>query len=167
MEEMRSKSYNSNYGHTNTTIFSNNNENPKPENLRCHSASSSSYSSSHHPISNPNNKTNYYHHSREDDFKNKKGKPTPPSSSSAGWVLGDPAEMQRKKRVTSYKAYTVEGKLKGSLKKSFRWIKMRVKEQNKSKTLSKSQNRNKWLLNSVMPPSATPAPQPLQCPYHR
>lgn len=36
--------------------------------------------------------------------------------------LSDP-ELQRKKRVASYKVYTVEGKMKGSLKKSVRWIK--------------------------------------------
>lgn len=37
------------------------------------------------------------------------------------WSLTDP-EMQRKKRIASYKSYTVEGKVKGSIKKSFKWI---------------------------------------------
>ncbi|KAH0969838.1 hypothetical protein GBA52_028434 [Prunus armeniaca] len=32
-------------------------------------------------------------------------------------------ELQRKKRVASYKMYSVEGKMKGSFRKSFRWLK--------------------------------------------
>ncbi|GAB4842576.1 hypothetical protein Ancab_012552 [Ancistrocladus abbreviatus] len=44
------------------------------------------------------------------------------SSSSSSWRFSDP-ELQRKKRVASYKVYAVEGKMKGSLRKSFRWIK--------------------------------------------
>ncbi|CAL1376569.1 unnamed protein product [Linum trigynum] len=43
-------------------------------------------------------------------------------SRSWGKMNFDP-ELQRKKRVVSYKAYAMEGKMKGSLKKSFRWIK--------------------------------------------
>ncbi|XAR67601.1 hypothetical protein NMG60_11002421 [Bertholletia excelsa] len=43
-------------------------------------------------------------------------------SRSGRWSLNDP-ELQRKKRVAEYKAYAMEGKMKGSLKKSFRWIK--------------------------------------------
>ncbi|KAE8708712.1 protein HOTHEAD-like [Hibiscus syriacus] len=43
-------------------------------------------------------------------------------SSSKSWSFTDP-ELQRKKRVASYKVYAVEGKMKGSLRKSFRWIK--------------------------------------------
>ncbi|KNA17264.1 hypothetical protein SOVF_081590 [Spinacia oleracea] len=46
------------------------------------------------------------------------------SSSKAGWCFSDP-EMQRKKRVASYKSYSVEGKIKRSFSKSFRWIKGR------------------------------------------
>lgn len=38
------------------------------------------------------------------------------------------AEMQRKKRVASYKVYSVEGKMKMSWKKSFRWIKNRCSQ---------------------------------------
>ncbi|GAB2225163.1 hypothetical protein Droror1_Dr00005951 [Drosera rotundifolia] len=38
--------------------------------------------------------------------------------------FGDP-EMQRKKRVVGYKVYGFEGKVKGSFRKSFRWIKER------------------------------------------
>lgn len=44
------------------------------------------------------------------------------ASSSKTWSFNDP-ELQRKKRVASYKFYAVEGKMKGSLRKSFRWIK--------------------------------------------
>ncbi|CAI9757686.1 unnamed protein product [Fraxinus pennsylvanica] len=44
------------------------------------------------------------------------------SSSSKTWSLNDP-ELQRKKRIASYKAYSMEGKMKGSFKKSFSWIK--------------------------------------------
>ncbi|KAI0508025.1 uncharacterized protein LOC110099143 [Dendrobium catenatum] len=45
------------------------------------------------------------------------------SSFKGGW-LNDP-ELQRKKRVAGYKVYSVEGKVKGSFRKSFRWIKDR------------------------------------------
>ncbi|KAJ3684722.1 hypothetical protein LUZ61_013886 [Rhynchospora tenuis] len=44
-------------------------------------------------------------------------------SSKKGW-MNDP-EFQRKKRVAQYKAFTVEGKVKGSFRKSFRWLKDR------------------------------------------
>lgn len=51
------------------------------------------------------------------DWKLKKVK-----STNGSWRFSDP-EFQRKKRVAGYKVYTVEGKLKGSFRKSFRWIK--------------------------------------------
>lgn len=54
------------------------------------------------------------------DWKLKKGKIT--SSSSKSWSFNDP-EFQRKKRVASYKVYSVEGKVKGSFRRSFRWLK--------------------------------------------
>ncbi|CAN4100083.1 unnamed protein product [Withania somnifera] len=44
------------------------------------------------------------------------------SSSLKNWSFNDP-EMQRKKRVVGYKAYGVEGKMKGSFRKSIKWIK--------------------------------------------
>ncbi|CAD5318924.1 unnamed protein product [Arabidopsis thaliana] len=53
-----------------------------------------------------------------EDQNPKKGR----SSSSSSWGFVDP-DLQRKKRVVSYRAYTVEGKLKGSFRKSFKWIK--------------------------------------------
>lgn len=55
------------------------------------------------------------------DGKMKKSK-SRVASSSKTWGFNDP-ELQRKKRVVSYKAYAMEGKMKGSLRKSFRWIK--------------------------------------------
>ncbi|EOY27156.1 Uncharacterized protein TCM_029075 [Theobroma cacao] len=55
------------------------------------------------------------------EIKIKKSK-SPFGSSSKSWSFNDP-ELQRKKRVASYKVYAVEGKMKGSLRKSFRWIK--------------------------------------------
>ncbi|KAL0908058.1 hypothetical protein M5K25_022524 [Dendrobium thyrsiflorum] len=38
-----------------------------------------------------------------------------------GW-FNDP-EVQRRKRIAGYKIYSVEGKVKGSLKNSIRWLK--------------------------------------------
>ncbi|KAI5669678.1 hypothetical protein M9H77_19531 [Catharanthus roseus] len=55
------------------------------------------------------------------DWKMKKGKSTN-GSTSKSWNFSDP-EFQRKKRVASYKVYSVEGKVKGSFRRSFRWLK--------------------------------------------
>ncbi|KAK4343366.1 hypothetical protein RND71_036460 [Anisodus tanguticus] len=55
------------------------------------------------------------------EVKFKKSKSTN-GSTSKKWSFIDP-ELQRKKRVASYITYTVEGKVKGSIKKSFHWIK--------------------------------------------
>lgn len=47
------------------------------------------------------------------------------SSTKRRWLaLGDP-DLERKRRVASYKAYAVEGRVKGSFRKSFKWIKDR------------------------------------------
>ncbi|KAJ1423423.1 hypothetical protein SESBI_12357 [Sesbania bispinosa] len=57
------------------------------------------------------------------DLKLKKGKSISGGSSfSKSWSFADP-EIQRKRRVASYKMYSVEGKIKGSFRKSFRWLK--------------------------------------------
>ncbi|GMP40012.1 hypothetical protein CsSME_00010633 [Camellia sinensis var. sinensis] len=40
----------------------------------------------------------------------------------------DAREMKRKKRVAKYKWYAVEGKVKASLKKGYRWFKRRCSE---------------------------------------
>ncbi|KAL7235319.1 hypothetical protein ACSBR1_018757 [Camellia fascicularis] len=42
--------------------------------------------------------------------------------------LFDAREMKRKKRVVKYKWYAVEGKVKDSLKKGYRWFKRRCSE---------------------------------------
>ncbi|KGN45515.1 uncharacterized protein LOC101209615 [Cucumis sativus] len=55
------------------------------------------------------------------EVKMKKGKSNM-GSTSKSWSFKDP-ELQRKTRVAGYKVYAVEGKMKGSLRKSFRWIK--------------------------------------------
>ncbi|XWS36123.1 hypothetical protein CRYUN_Cryun20dG0057500 [Craigia yunnanensis] len=49
--------------------------------------------------------------------------PTRPSQeASKPWGFTDPL-MKRKKRIAKYKVYTVEGKVKSSLRKGLRWIK--------------------------------------------
>jgi len=55
------------------------------------------------------------------EMKVKKGKRAA-AKPSKSWSFSDP-ELQRKKRVAGYKIYAAEGKMKGSLRKSFRWIK--------------------------------------------
>ncbi|KAL8043390.1 hypothetical protein ABFX02_09G116700 [Erythranthe guttata] len=45
------------------------------------------------------------------------------SSSSNRWNYNSDPEFQRKKRVVAYKAYSVNGTMMGSVKRSFRWIK--------------------------------------------
>ncbi|XP_044497561.1 uncharacterized protein LOC123219621 [Mangifera indica] len=66
--------------------------------------------------------SNYNYNNSNKEIKMKKSKSTFGSSSSRSWSFSDP-ELQRKKRVASYKVYTVEGKLKGSFRKSLKWIK--------------------------------------------
>ncbi|KAK4375376.1 hypothetical protein RND71_006053 [Anisodus tanguticus] len=44
------------------------------------------------------------------------------SKSKVMWSFNEP-EMQRKKRVVGYKAYGVEGEMKSSFRKTFKWIK--------------------------------------------
>ncbi|KAI3911833.1 hypothetical protein MKW92_019704 [Papaver armeniacum] len=55
------------------------------------------------------------------DLKFKKAKS---GGTSKIWCFNDP-ELQRKKRVASYKVYSVEGNIKGTFRKSVRWIKDR------------------------------------------
>ncbi|XP_018627806.1 uncharacterized protein [Nicotiana tomentosiformis] len=132
MEDFRSKSYNNSrtqaesYSYTTTDVgYGNGNgygePNPNPTgfrgDLRCYSAS---YASS----SNNNNNNTQMELSAAKDVKFKKGGKSSNGSVSKSWSFSD-AELQRKKRVASYKVYTVEGKVKGSIKKSFRWIKER------------------------------------------
>ncbi|KAM7277036.1 hypothetical protein ACFE04_018902 [Oxalis oulophora] len=81
---------------------------PSSLELWCYSAS---YAQSQMDYNTANNR----------DSKIKKGQT---SSSSKSWRLDDP-EFQRKKRVASYKMYSVEGKVKGTFRRSFRWLKDR------------------------------------------
>lgn len=74
-----------------------------------------SYSTSH--------ATNYAQPAeKEVKMKKSKSRVVASSSSSKSWSFADP-ELQRKKRIVSYKAYAMEGKMKGTFRKSFRWIK--------------------------------------------
>ncbi|GFP85706.1 hypothetical protein PHJA_000714300 [Phtheirospermum japonicum] len=45
------------------------------------------------------------------------------SASTKNWDFNMDPELQRKKRVAGYKAYAVEGKMKSTFRKSFRWMK--------------------------------------------
>ena len=74
---------------------------PKPYDLRCYSAS---YAQSKPQVV-------------PKDMKFKTGKSIIKSLSFAN------PEFQRKKRIASYKMYSAEGKVKLSLRKSFRWLK--------------------------------------------
>ncbi|KAK3007450.1 hypothetical protein RJ639_014997 [Escallonia herrerae] len=76
---------------------------------------SSSYASSVHPSYGNSN----LGPASKEVVKIKKIKNDGLGSTSKSWSLSDP-ELQRKKRVAGYKVYTVEGKMKGSLRKSFR-----------------------------------------------
>ncbi|KAG8070268.1 hypothetical protein GUJ93_ZPchr0006g42920 [Zizania palustris] len=49
--------------------------------------------------------------------------PPPPPAYDAGGSGFDDAELQRRKRLVAYKAYDVEGKVKNSFRRSFKWIK--------------------------------------------
>nr|XP_004501457.1 uncharacterized protein LOC101508769 [Cicer arietinum] len=57
------------------------------------------------------------------DLKLKKGKSFSSGSSFSKTLSFADPELQRKKRVASYKMYSVEGRVKGSFRKSFRWLK--------------------------------------------
>ncbi|CDO98797.1 unnamed protein product [Coffea canephora] len=49
---------------------------------------------------------------------------TPASSNAkSSWQRGKDSEVKRKQRIASYKAYAVEGKIKASVRKTFRWMK--------------------------------------------
>ncbi|KAL2974306.1 hypothetical protein AAZX31_14G096900 [Glycine max] len=86
---------------------------PRPCDLRSYSVS---YAQAQMGPNNYNNK----------DLKMmKKGKSmsSRATSISKSWSFATDPEIQRKKRVASYKMYSVEGKVKGSFRKSFRWLK--------------------------------------------
>ncbi|XP_004510407.1 uncharacterized protein [Cicer arietinum] len=66
--------------------------------------------------------TNYAYEVSNKEMKIEKGERTFGKTSKNWSFINDP-ELQRKKRVAGYKVYDVEGKMKGTFKKSFRWIK--------------------------------------------
>ncbi|XP_052199909.1 uncharacterized protein LOC127806572 [Diospyros lotus] len=123
MEDLRSKSYTDGRMQVESYGYDGDSQRPAQtpmglQDLRCYSASyasSSSYSSANHPPPPQQQQT------RSKDAKLKKGK-SANGSVSKSWSFSDP-ELQRKKRVASYKTYAVEGKVKGSFRKSFRWLK--------------------------------------------
>ncbi|KHN17682.1 uncharacterized protein LOC114392259 [Glycine soja] len=116
MEEFRSKSYGD--GRMQIEAY----RGANIQDLRCYSAS---YASSVHPTTTTTTTTTQTQlgGNNNNEAKFKKGKSTN-GSTSKSWSFSDP-ELQRKKRVASYKVYAVEGKLKGSLRKSFKWLKDR------------------------------------------
>ncbi|XP_052181454.1 uncharacterized protein LOC127794431 [Diospyros lotus] len=117
MEDFRSRSYSD--GRMGMERYSYDGQRagpPAPQDFRCYSAS---YASSSDHYSQPSQTQM----EMPKDAKFKKGK-SENGSTSKSWSFNDP-ELQRKKRVASYKAYSVEGKVKGSFRKSFRWLKDR------------------------------------------
>lgn len=62
------------------------------------------------------------HQSSSSQIRIENNDPSVAKSISRMGKLTDP-ELRRKKRIAGYNAYAVEGKVKGSIRKSFRWIK--------------------------------------------
>ncbi|KAF8081430.1 hypothetical protein N665_0887s0017 [Sinapis alba] len=54
--------------------------------------------------------------------KKSKSVPNVDGTASRSWSFSDP-ETRRKRRVAGYKVYSVEQKMKGSIRKSFKWFK--------------------------------------------
>ncbi|CAD5195435.1 unnamed protein product [Musa acuminata subsp. malaccensis] len=85
------------------------------------------------------NQTSYYaadrdRHPSPPPRRRSRDPPFPPpqrsglsSAGSSAWCFTDP-EAKRRRRVASYKAYAVEGKVKASFRKGFRWIKVKCSE---------------------------------------
>lgn len=55
-------------------------------------------------------------------IKKSKSVPNADHAASRSWSFSDP-ESRRKRRVAGYKVYSVEQKMKGSIRKSFKWFK--------------------------------------------
>ncbi|KAF8392622.1 hypothetical protein HHK36_022970 [Tetracentron sinense] len=64
------------------------------------------------------------------------------SKSKKSWSFNDP-EMKRRKRIAKYKVYTVEGKVKASFRKGFRWIKNKCSQDDFSFKRGGHANRDK------------------------
>lgn len=51
-----------------------------------------------------------------------------PTSKGSGFATSDDPELKRKKRVASYNVFTMEGKVKSSVRNSFKWIKSKFSD---------------------------------------
>ncbi|XVF39043.1 hypothetical protein PTKIN_Ptkin01aG0003900 [Pterospermum kingtungense] len=51
-----------------------------------------------------------------------------PCSQSNGFAASNDPELKRKKRIASYNEFTTEGKLKSSVRNSFKWIKSKFSD---------------------------------------
>lgn len=49
-----------------------------------------------------------------------------PSAKEQGFGASNDPEMKRKKRIASYNMFATEGKLKASMRGSFKWIKTKI-----------------------------------------
>ncbi|KAL5996314.1 hypothetical protein ACLOJK_026390 [Asimina triloba] len=85
------------------------------------------FTSTHTYYGPPVPASSYDHHPHPHPQPRTKQTKAPSSSSSSAWGFNDP-EMKRRKRVAKYKMYAVEGKVKSSFRKSFRWLKRRCSE---------------------------------------
>ncbi|CAN6868839.1 unnamed protein product [Brassica oleracea] len=55
-------------------------------------------------------------------IKKRKSVPNGDGAASRNWSFSDP-ESRRKRRVAGYKVYSVKQKMKGSIRKCFKWFK--------------------------------------------
>ncbi|PON96249.1 hypothetical protein TorRG33x02_078380 [Trema orientale] len=51
-----------------------------------------------------------------------------PCQKGSGFATSSNPELQRKKRIASYNVFTVEGKVKSSVRNSFKWIKSKFSD---------------------------------------
>ncbi|XP_070035580.1 uncharacterized protein LOC142175797 [Nicotiana tabacum] len=116
MENFRSKSTRERRNMPIENYYSSESGRAGPTNMQDLRSYSTSHTSCNYSSVEPN--PNY---DKEVKIKRSKSK-VMSSSSLKNWTFNDP-ELQRKKRVVGYKSYAVEGKMKGSFRKSFRWIK--------------------------------------------
>ena len=51
-----------------------------------------------------------------------------PCNKGSGFATSNDPELKRKKRIASYNVFTMEGKLKTSVRSSFKWIKTKLSD---------------------------------------
>nr|GLL48018.1 uncharacterized protein LOC100854843 [Ipomoea trifida]GMD85142.1 Mediator of RNA polymerase II transcription subunit 8 [Ipomoea batatas]GMD88723.1 Mediator of RNA polymerase II transcription subunit 8 [Ipomoea batatas]GMD91156.1 Mediator of RNA polymerase II transcription subunit 8 [Ipomoea batatas] len=51
-----------------------------------------------------------------------------PSTKGDGFAPSNHPEMKRKKRIASYNTFTTEGKVKATVRESFKWIKTKLND---------------------------------------